>query len=113
MTDARAPLQPIDAALAELYFGVFTSPNGQKVLADLRIQHYDRSSSIGEGGLFYPTHAVQELEGERSVILRILELMAVGSNASKPKTAKTWGTPVEPEPFDEGVPDPDEYESLR
>ncbi len=83
MTEPTAPAEPIDEDTAEAYYCLFTSPTGAIVLDDLVEKHSHRSSIVDPHGNFYPPHAVQALEGERRVILRIRELMAVGSELSR------------------------------
>lgn len=60
------------------YVTVFTSDAGRRVLNDLRVAFYDRSSFVP--GDPYATHV---FEGERTVILRILTILAEESDVQK------------------------------
>ena len=61
--------------LASLYYKVFTSPDGEDILADLMQQFYDRSSIVP--GDPHMTHA---REGAREVVLYIKQMMEEAEN---------------------------------
>lgn len=75
----QANKEAADAALVKetrrAYLAVFTSDAGKKVLNDLRVAFYDRTSVVP--GDPYLTHVC---EGERTVILRILTILAEESD---------------------------------
>jgi hypothetical protein len=60
------------------YVTVFASDAGRRVLNDLRVAFYDRTSFVP--GDPYATHV---FEGERAVILRILTILAEESDLQK------------------------------
>ena len=78
----KANREAAEAALVKetrrAYVTVFTSDAGRRVLNDLRVAFYDRSSFVP--GDPYATHV---FEGERAVILRILTILAEESDVQK------------------------------
>lgn len=69
-TEKKRARKPVDRALS--YQAIFNTPEGQKVLWDMMSNHHMIGSTFSKD-----THEMALKEGERNVVLRILQILKI------------------------------------